>query len=415
MKQLFTSESVTEGHPDKICDRISDSILDEILKQDPHARVACETVTSTGLVLLTGEITTSAKVNYTQIAREVIAEIGYNDPVLGFCADNCTVLTAINKQSPEISNGVNKSLEARCGQDKDLADEVGAGDQGIMFGYACEETPELMPFPIAVAHRMALRLAEVRKDQTLAYLRPDGKTQVTVEYQDNQPVHINTIVISSQHDPEISLEQLEADLIQHVIRPVLERYALKIDEHTRVLINPAGSFVIGGPHGDAGLTGRKVIVDTYGGYGRHGGGAFSGKDATKVDRSAAYAARYVAKNLVAAKLAERCEVQISYAIGMARPVSISVFSYGTGVLSDELLSQLVMECFDLRPYAIIEQFDLKHLPSKSTDGKFYQKIASYGHFGRFDLELPWEQTNKIDQLQTAHQKLIQEQKRVKAH
>ena len=399
MKYLFTSESVTEGHPDKVCDQISDSILDAILSQDPEARVACETLASTGLVVISGEITTSAQVNYSEIARKTIAEIGYTDPSLGFSSETCSVLVALNKQSPDISQGVTKSLEIRSGNSNDeLANSIGAGDQGLMFGYACNETPELMPLPIAIAHRLALKLSEIRKTGQLEYLRPDAKTQVTVEYDDKgNPVRLDTILISTQHSENAKLEQIQTDLKLLVIEPVLERYSLNIDSQTKIIINPSGRFVIGGPHGDAGLTGRKIIVDTYGGYARHGGGAFSGKDPTKVDRSAAYAARYIAKNIVAAGLAKQCEIQISYAIGMAHPVSVSVFTQGTGILPDEELAKLVNEHFDLRPWSIIQKFDLRNLPKKNN-GTFYRKLASYGHFGRIDIEIPWENTSEANTL-----------------
>jgi S-adenosylmethionine synthetase len=399
MKYLFTSESVTEGHPDKVCDQISDSILDAILSQDPEARVACETLASTGLVVISGEITTSAQVNYSEIARKTIAEIGYTDPSLGFSSETCSVLVALNKQSPDISQGVTESLEIRSGNSNDeLANSIGAGDQGLMFGYACNETPELMPLPIAIAHRLALKLSEIRKTGQLEYLRPDAKTQVTVEYDDKgKPVRLDTILISTQHSENAKLEQIQTDLKLLVIEPVLERYSLNIDSQTKIIINPSGRFVIGGPHGDAGLTGRKIIVDTYGGYARHGGGAFSGKDPTKVDRSAAYAARYIAKNIVAAGLAKQCEIQISYAIGMAHPVSVSVFTQGTGILPDEELAKLVNEHFDLRPWSIIQKFDLRNLPKKNN-GTFYRKLASYGHFGRIDIEIPWENTSEANTL-----------------
>ncbi|MDJ0625700.1 MAG: methionine adenosyltransferase [Candidatus Caenarcaniphilales bacterium] len=408
MKYLFTSESVTEGHPDKVCDQISDAILDAILTQDPDARVACETLVATGLVVISGEITTSAQVNYAEIARNTIAEIGYTDPSMGFSSETCSVLVAVNKQSPDISDGVSRSLENRTHQSdsEELANSIGAGDQGLMFGYACDETPELMPLPIAIAHRLALRLTEVRKSNIINYLRPDGKTQVTVEYEDGIPVRLDTVLISTQHDEDIKVETIRDDLISYVIKPVLERYSLGIDENTKIIINPSGRFVIGGPHGDAGLTGRKVIVDTYGGYGRHGGGAFSGKDPTKVDRSAAYAARYIAKNIVAAGLAKICEIQLSYAIGMAHPVSVSVFTHETGLISDEQISKIIEELFDLRPWSIIEKFQLKKLPS-IENGTFYKKVASYGHFGRFDIDLPWEKTDVAEQLKKKVQQATQ--------
>ncbi len=399
LKYLFTSESVTEGHPDKICDQISDAILDAILTQDSEARVACETLVATGLVVISGEITSTAQVNYAEIARKMIADIGYTDPLLGFSSETCSVLVAVNKQSPDISQSVTKSLEVRSGQssEQEVAETIGAGDQGLMFGFACNETPELMPLPIAIAHRLALKLSEVRKDGTLNYLRPDGKTQVTVEYEDGKPVRLDTILISTQHIDGASLTQLEADLKKFVINPVMERYSLDIDSKTKIIINPSGRFVIGGPHGDAGLTGRKVIVDTYGGYARHGGGAFSGKDPTKVDRSAAYAARHIAKNIVAAGLAGSCEIQISYGIGMAHPVSISVFTYGTANIPEEEIAALVKENFDLRPWSIIQRYNLRNLP-KVNNGSFYQQVAAYGHFGRIDIELPWEKTDEAAKL-----------------
>ncbi|WP_345808041.1 methionine adenosyltransferase [Bacillus pumilus] len=389
-RRLFTSESVTEGHPDKICDQISDSILDEILKKDPNARVACETSVTTGLVLVSGEITTSTYVDIPKTVRDTIKEIGYTRAKYGFDAETCAVLTSIDEQSADIAQGVDKALEAREGtMTEEELDAIGAGDQGLMFGFANNETEELMPLPISLAHKLSLRLTEVRKDQTLAYLRPDGKTQVTVEYDDqNKPVHIDTVVISTQHAPEVTLEQIQSDLKEHVIRPVVPSEL--IDEQTKYFINPTGRFVIGGPQGDAGLTGRKIIVDTYGGYARHGGGAFSGKDATKVDRSAAYAARYVAKNIVAAGLADSCEVQLAYAIGVAQPVSISIDTFGTGKASEEKLIEVVRANFDLRPAGIIKMLDLRR--------PIYKQTAAYGHFGRHDLDLPWEKTDKADTL-----------------
>ena len=385
-RRLFTSESVTEGHPDKICDQISDAILDAILAEDPNARVAAETSVTTGLVLVAGEITTSTYVDIPKVVRETVREIGYTRAKYGFDAETCAVLTSIDEQSVDIAQGVDQALEAREGQmTEEEIDAIGAGDQGLMFGYATKETPELMPLPISLAHKLSRRLAEVRKNGTLAYLRPDGKTQVTVEYDEaNNPVRIDTIVISTQHAEDITLEQIQADLKEHVIDAVIPSEL--IDADTKYFINPTGRFVIGGPQGDAGLTGRKIIVDTYGGYARHGGGAFSGKDPTKVDRSAAYAARYVAKNLVAAGLADKAEVQLAYAIGVAHPVSIAVDTFGTGKLSETELVELVRENFDLRPAGIIKMLDLRR--------PIYKQTAAYGHFGRTDVELPWEQTDK---------------------
>ena len=385
-RRLFTSESVTEGHPDKICDQISDAILDAILAADPNARVACETTVTTGLVLVAGEITTSTYVDMKGIIRDTVAEIGYTRGKYGFDAENLAVLVAVGEQSPDIAQGVDQALEAREGSmTDDELEAIGAGDQGLMFGYACNETPELMPMPIALAHKLARRLAAVRKSGELAYLRPDGKTQVTIEYDENNvPVRVDTIVISTQHDEEATLEQIQADMKEFVIKPVVP--AALLDEATKYFINPTGRFVIGGPKGDAGLTGRKIIVDTYGGYARHGGGAFSGKDATKVDRSAAYAARYVAKNIVAAGLADRAEVQLAYAIGVAQPVSIAVDTFGTGKADSEQIVEWVRELFDLRPAGIIKMLDLRR--------PIYKQTAAYGHFGRTDIDVPWEKTDK---------------------
>ncbi|WP_018664009.1 methionine adenosyltransferase [Heyndrickxia acidiproducens] len=389
-RHLFTSESVTEGHPDKICDQISDAILDAILAKDPNARVACETSVTTGLVLVTGEISTNTYVDITKVVRQTIKEIGYTRAKYGFDAETCAVLTSIDEQSADIAMGVDKALEAREGQMSDAEIEaIGAGDQGLMFGFACNETEELMPLPISLAHKLARRLAEIRKQDVLPYLRPDAKTQVTVEYdENNQPVRIDTIVISTQHDPDISLDRIHADMKKYVIDQVVP--SALIDADTKYFINPTGRFVIGGPQGDAGLTGRKIIVDTYGGYARHGGGAFSGKDPTKVDRSAAYAARYVAKNIVAAGLAEKCEVQLAYAIGVASPVSISIDTFGTGRVSEDVLIDAVQANFDLRPAGIIKMLDLRR--------PIYRQTAAYGHFGRNDLNVPWEKTDKSEVL-----------------
>ncbi len=406
-RYLFTSESVTEGHPDKICDQISDTILDALLALDPSSRVAAEVVVNTGLVLVTGEITSKAHINYVNLIRQKIAEIGYTDAVNGFCSNSCAVLVALDEQSPDIAQGVNTAQESRQDSDEKF-DTIGAGDQGIMFGFACNETPELMPLPISLAHRISRRLAAVRKTGDLPYLRPDGKTQVTVAYEDGRPVGIDTILISTQHAPTIGditdeaavQAKIKEDLWAAVVEPVFADVDLQPDSETRFLVNPTGKFVIGGPQGDAGLTGRKIIVDTYGGYSRHGGGAFSGKDPTKVDRSAAYACRYVAKNIVAAGLADKCEVQLSYAIGVARPVSILVETFGTGKIDDERLLELVLQHFELRPAGIIHAFNLRSLPAERS-GRFYQDVAAYGHFGRTDLELPWERTDKAEVLKAA--------------
>jgi S-adenosylmethionine synthetase len=385
VKKLFTSESVTEGHPDKICDQISDAVLDAIFAKDTFARVACETSVTTGLVLVAGEITTSCYVDIPHIVRDTIREIGYTRAKFGFDADTCGVLTSIGEQSADIALGVDQALEAKTGDISDREiEEIGAGDQGMMFGYATNETESYMPLPIDLAHRLALRLSEVRKTGSLDFLRPDGKTQVTVEYEDNKPVRVDTIVISTQHHPDVSQEQIRRDLLEQVVIPTVP--AALLDERTKYFINPTGRFAIGGPQGDAGLTGRKIIVDTYGGMARHGGGAFSGKDPTKVDRSGAYAARYVAKNIVASGLAERCEIQIAYAIGVAHPVSISVETFGTGKVTDETIIELINTNFDLRPAGIIKSLDLRR--------PIYRQTAAYGHFGRTDLDLPWEKTDK---------------------
>ena len=389
-RRLFTSESVTEGHPDKMCDAISDAILDALLAQDPMSRVACETATTTGMVLVMGEITTKAYVDIQKIVRDTVREIGYTRGKYGFDADTCGVITAIDEQSTDIAMGVDKALEAKENQMSDTEIEaIGAGDQGMMFGYATNETEEYMPYPIALAHKLSRRLTEVRKNGTLPYLRPDGKTQVTVEYDENdKPVKLDAVVLSTQHDPEVSQEQIHADIKKYVFDEILPQEL--VDEDTKFFINPTGRFVIGGPHGDSGLTGRKIIVDTYGGYARHGGGAFSGKDCTKVDRSAAYAARYAAKNVVAAGLADKCEVQLSYAIGVAQPTSVMVDTFGTGKLSDERITEIVRENFDLRPAGIIKMLDLRR--------PIYKQTAAYGHFGRLDLDLPWEKLDKVEDL-----------------
>ena len=387
MKRLFTSESVTEGHPDKMCGQVSDGILDAILAQDPNARVACETCTTTGMVMVMGEISTSCYVDIPKVVRETIREIGYDRAKYGFDCDTCSVLTSIDEQSADIAMGVNEALESRKGE-KDEVEAVGAGDQGMMFGFATNETPEFMPLPIATAHRLSRRLTEVRKNGTLKYLRPDGKTQVTVEYEDNKPKRIDAIVISTQHGEDVTLEQIESDLKEFVINAVVP--AELLDSETKYYINPTGRFVVGGPQGDSGLTGRKIIVDTYGGYGRHGGGAFSGKDPTKVDRSAAYAARWVAKNLVAAGVADKLEIQLAYAIGVAKPVSIEIETFGTGNIDEEKLVDIVDRVFDLRPGAIICDLDLRR--------PIYKQTAAYGHFGRTDLDLPWEQLNKVEEI-----------------
>ncbi|MBD2528194.1 methionine adenosyltransferase [Nostoc flagelliforme FACHB-838] len=407
-RYLFTSESVTEGHPDKICDQISDTILDALLTQDPSSRVAAEVVVNTGLVLITGEITTKANVNFVNLARKKITEIGYTNADNGFSANSTSVLLALDEQSPDIAQGVNTAQETREQDSDEQFDKIGAGDQGIMFGFASNETPELMPLPISLAHRIARRLAAVRKTGELSYLRPDGKTQVTVVYEDGRPVGIDTILISTQHTASIGeitdeaavQAKIKQDLWSAVVEPVFGDIEVKPNQETRFLVNPTGKFVVGGPQGDSGLTGRKIIVDTYGGYSRHGGGAFSGKDPTKVDRSAAYAARYVAKNIVAAGLAEKVEIQLSYAIGVARPTSILVDTFGTGKVDEETLLELINQHFELRPAGIIHTFNLRNLPSE-RGGRFYQDVAAYGHFGRPDLDLPWEQTDKAELLKQA--------------
>jgi S-adenosylmethionine synthetase len=407
-RYFFTSESVTEGHPDKICDQISDTILDALLSQDPKSRVAAEVVVNTGLVLITGEITTKANVNYIELARQKIAEIGYTGAENGFSSNSCAVLVALDQQSPDIAQGVDTAQETREQLSQEALDAIGAGDQGIMFGFACNETPELMPLPISLSHRISRKLAAVRKTGQLPYLRPDGKTQVTILYENDRPVGIDTILVSTQHTATIGdisddaaiQEKIKEDLWALVVQPCFADISVKPDANTRFLVNPTGKFVIGGPQGDSGLTGRKIIVDTYGGYSRHGGGAFSGKDPTKVDRSAAYACRYVAKNIVAAGLAEKCEVQLSYAIGVARPVSVMIETFGTSKVSEEQLLDLVNKHFELRPAGIIQEFGLRNLPG-DRNGRFYQDVAAYGHFGRPDLDLPWEQTDKADVLKAA--------------
>lgn len=396
MRKLFTSESVTEGHPDKICDQISDAILDAIFAKDPDARVACETAVTTGMVMVMGEVSTTTYVDIQSIVRDTVKEIGYDRGKYGFDAENLNVLNAIHEQSPDIAMGVDSALENKQGKMKeDDIEKVGAGDQGIMFGFACDETKELMPLPISLAHKLARRLTEVRKNGTLKYLRPDGKTQVTVEYDENGPKRIDTILISSQHSEAVGAEQIKKDLIEYVVKPIIDPALL--DEDTRYLVNPTGRFVIGGPHGDAGVTGRKIIVDTYGGYSRHGGGAFSGKDPTKVDRSATYAARWVAKNIVAAGLAKKCEIQLAYAIGVAKPVSIMVDTFGTGVVKDDIIAEIVQENFDLRPGAIIRDLDLRR--------PIYKATAAYGHFGREDIDAPWEKTNKVEDIKASLAKI----------
>lgn len=409
-KKLFTSESVTEGHPDKLCDQISDAVLDAALSQDSESRVACETFATTGLIVVGGEITSNAKLDYESIARQTIEEIGYAGPDAGgFDAHTCGVIVCVKGQSPDISQGVTEAKEHRDKNSNDEADKLGAGDQGLMFGFACDETPELMPLPISLAQRLALKLSQVRKDGKLSYLRPDGKTQVTVEYDESgKPKRIDTVVISTQHASTINGKSdndeiqkiIDSDLRAHVIKPIISELGNLADASTRYFINPSGRFVIGGPQGDAGLTGRKIIVDTYGGYARHGGGAFSGKDPTKVDRSAAYAARYIAKNIVGAGLAKQCEVQVSYAIGVAKPTSINIDTFGTGKIKDSLLGDIVNEIFDLRPLSIIKILDLKNQPKKHN-GSFYRKTAAYGHFGRTDIKVPWEELDKVEALKKA--------------
>ena len=390
MRRLFTSESVTEGHPDKICDQISDAVLDAILEKDPMARVACETTVTTGMIMIMGEISTECYVDIPKLARDVVREIGYTRAKYGFDADTCSVLTSIDEQSPDIAMGVDKALEAKEGAQED-AFSTGAGDQGMMFGFACDETEELMPITISLAHKLSRQLTAKRKDGTLSYLRPDGKTQVTVEFEDDKPVRVDTVVVSSQHNPDVDMAQLREDIIREVVLPIVPAHLL--DENTKYFINPTGRFVVGGPQGDTGLTGRKIIVDTYGGYGKHGGGAFSGKDPTKVDRSAAYAARWVAKNVVAAGLAKKCEVQLAYAIGVAHPVSVMVDTFGTGTVSEEVLAEAVKKVFDLRPAAIIKDLDLRR--------PIYRQLAAYGHMGREDLGVNWEKTDRVEELKKA--------------
>ncbi|OAA93419.1 methionine adenosyltransferase [Clostridium coskatii] len=387
MRKLFTSESVTEGHPDKMCDQISDAILDAILEQDPYGRVACETATTTGMVLVMGEISTNCYIDISKIVRNTVREIGYTRAKYGFDCDTCSVISSIDEQSSDIAMGVDKALEAKEGA-MEAIEAIGAGDQGMMFGFATNETPEYMPMPISLAHKLAKRLAQVRKDKVLDYLRPDGKTQVTIEYEDNKPVRVDTIVVSTQHDEMVTRKQIETDIINNVIRPVVPREFL--DYKTKYFINPTGRFVVGGPQGDSGLTGRKIIVDTYGGYGRHGGGAFSGKDPTKVDRSAAYAARWVAKNLVAAGIADKLEIQLAYAIGVAKPVSITVDTFGTGNIPEEKIVDIVNKVFDLRPAAIIKDLNLRR--------PIYRQVAAYGHFGRTDIDVPWERLDKVEEI-----------------